>query len=333
MVWLGACNGRWGNFDAHIIVERVDLYPVGEDTQFNACDGIQEYVGEEGVHVVFYANSLPGVPYLPGVLRLALQSLKVDGTLVVTDLRGRVGAVMDTTYYILEAYEAEGMGSMSRDTEEYGNNKTLVDVLCFTKSSHMDDMPLIELPTPATAETYAAVSDDYASDELPIIPSYTSETEVHDTCSYQRGTQTSIKYPGIYAVGVTNSIYIGGSIDVTSRIQTHVACKPGGCKALARIIQEDEDVPINANVVFGFNEIRSELVHLVTGDTDITVDNVDWMVHVAEQHALSALLTAGKGNSSEVTPLNRHISGFSQGYQAHASENGTIISYIKIQQN
>ena len=45
---------------------------------------------------------------------------------------------------------------------------------------------------------------------------------------------------------------------------------------------------------------------------------VDFLVRFGEQHALDQLMNHG----SDLKMLNAHISGFSQGVQAHAAANG-----------
>ena len=120
------------------------------------------------------------------------------------------------------------------------------------------------------------------------------------------------------------SVYCGSSINVAERTTKHaITLGAGGNKGLAAILSRytdhaDRAANTSGGLIFGVNEYHPAKIAQLCEGTELTVRLVDFLVRFGEQHALNLLMNHG----SHLKMLNSHISGFSQGVQAHAAANG-----------
>jgi len=333
-VWLGACNGVWGNFKETLVdsVRKLDVYPMGGGVTHHPCDGHTQYASVGELGFIMYATSLPGPSFQPPAARLAIESLRDGGILVVTDTLGRDEATLSTFDKLLNIYELRGFGTLKRKTVGVPGQRD-VDMLTFTRTSASGPgsgpVPMLKLPKRNRVTLYAAV--------LPQGP----RTHMHPVVAPRRQSagaaeldakSTITSAPGCYMIATGQFAYGGASLNPVKRTAQHVQLHRSGNKGFARLLKEvhpNERAGVTrACIVFGYNEIHPEKIAQLLGGTPVTVRSVSFFLHFAEQLMLNQLMKVGWGGGAVPKLLNKTISGFAQGAQANASANGKLGTYI-----
>ena len=135
---------------------------------------------------------------------------------------------------------------------------------------------------------------------------------------------SSMARAGCYALVADKSVYCGSAIDVVERTTTHaITLGAGGNQGLADILSRYPDdtsrtAATSGGLIFGANEYHPQKIAQLLKGTPLTVRLVDFLVRFGEQIALNLMMNHGY----RIKMLNSHISGFSQGVQAHAAANG-----------
>ena len=322
-VWLGACNGHWAVFNTTFTVRMLDLFPRHKKVKMHACDGTP-YAAPGSQDFIMYACSLPAPSFLPPALRLALRALRNNGTFVATDIAGRDSPVMTALEALLRAYARLGLGRVERRQMHVPNQRE-VDQITFVRTAGEDgaldvDVPLLPLPERNRVPVLKAVLGA-PIDTLP--PIVAQPAIVFEHAAVDAGS-SSMARAGCYALVADKSVYCGSAIDVEERTATHaITLGAGGNQGLADILSRYPDdtsrtAATSGGLIFGANEYHPQKIAQLLQGTPLTVRLVDFLVRFGEQIALNLMMNHGY----HLKMLNKHISGFSQGVQAHAAANG-----------
>ena len=206
-----------------------------------------------------------------------------------------------------------------------------VDLITFVRTAGEGrvigaDVPLLSLPVRKRVSVLKAVLEAPKVGTLP--PIVAGPDLVFEQAAIDAGSANMAR-AACYALAVDESVYCGSSINVAvERTTTHaIALGAGGNKGLAAILSRytvhvtdhaDRAAATSGGLIFGANEYHPAKIAQLCEGTELTMRLVDFLVRFGEQHALNLLMNHG----SHLKMLNSHISGFSQGTQAHAVANG-----------
>ena len=340
-VAVGACNGQWmGGVPPGVRFDMLDLAPMGGSVQNHPCDG-SPFAPEGSCDLVIQACALPSPLHQPPTLRATVLTLRGGGAFVATDWQGRTSATMDAAYKYFQEYERRGYGSVTRQAVDV-KAKRPVDMITFVRGGGggggagagagvTGDVPLLKPLKYKLLEQHVTVPAGFPRDALPPVHSG-GAVPVHAYLQLVATATSRLRRPGGYLItplteggDVAGSSYGGGAGDVGARTTEQASGTQSAnrsIKAFVSTLHKDDKIEerLAACLLFGTDEYHRTKVLQCCGGAPPTVEVIQFLTHVAEQRMLHELKQEERAGRIKIT--NAHISGFSQGFEAHAAENG-----------
>ena len=334
-LWLGACTGDGGK-GATRKIDMIDPVPMSEHVRFHPCDGKTSYAQDASQAAIGYVNSLPAPSFVPAATQLAVTALSPGGHLVLVDYVNRAHS-NDAAHVILKAYEAQGHGTVTRETITDPTCKQRIDVITFTRGgggagagAGGSTVPLITLPPLRTIKLYSGVLPGLSSSSLPpLLSGKEGGPFVQVTTSTARSIAGT---PVVYVIAPLERDmvspaagtlpYVGSSLDGATRTTQHIGkAEAGGGNAALRsfftpLPVGERESRAGVVTLFSLGEVHPSYLDFLGGYKPlIDLDAEDFMLRCLEQRALEALKEGGHIS-------NAHDGAFGKTVHAYASENG-----------